>query len=161
VICLLLFLGVTYFFSVFLLFFLFRDEAVDHALKIRKSVHNDNYHNFFQLYKNTPNMGVCILDLLIDSMRLKALQRMLKAYRPVGVSLSFVLEELAYSETEDVGIQFMKKLGCIIQEKQISTTSLADNNADGDNTGGPERIWNTKDTNIDPAALYTEEKLLL
>jgi hypothetical protein len=141
---------------------LFRDEAVDHALKIRKSVHNDNYHNFFQLYKNTPNMGVCILDLLIDSMRLKALQRMLKAYRPVGVSLSFVLEELAYSESEEVGLKFLKKLGCIIQEKQISTTSLTDDNADGGgNNNGPELIWNTKDSNIDPAALYTEEKLLL
>jgi hypothetical protein len=141
---------------------LFRDEAVDHALKIRKSVHNDNYHNFFQLYKNTPNMGVCILDLLIDSMRLKALQRMLKAYRPVGVSLSFVLEELAYSDSEEVGLKFLKKLGCIIQEKQISTTSLTDDNADGGgNNNGPELIWNTKDSNIDPAALYTEEKLLL
>jgi hypothetical protein len=90
-------------------------------------------------------MGTCILDLTIDTMRLKTLQKMLKAYRPVGVSLSFVLEELGF-EDHAIGADFMKKLACIIPEK----------------TGeGAERVWNTKETNIDTSAIFNEEKLLL
>ena len=55
-----------------------RDAAVSHALDVRKAIQFDNYHKFFKLYKCTPNLGVCILDLLVDNCRLQALQRICK-----------------------------------------------------------------------------------
>lgn len=96
-------------------------------------------------------MGVCILDLMVDTMRLKVLQKMLKVYRPIGVSLSFVLDELGYDDGE-LGTTFIKKLGCLIIDKPVT-------NSDGTNT--TELFWNTKDTNIDTTVILNEEKLLL
>lgn len=146
------------------IFFVYcRDEAVDHALKIRKAIHTENYHRFFLLYKKTPNMGVCILDLMLESMRVKFLQRMLKAYRPMTVSVSFVLEELAFDE-EVIGMEFLKRLGCVLQEKiaAVAETGESSNDAKEDpSSTKKDWIWNTKDSSIDPSALVTEQKLLL
>eukprot|EP01040_Poterioochromonas_malhamensis_P000685 gene685-732_t len=140
-----------------------KDEAVDHALKIRKAIHAENYHRFFQLYKKTPNMGVCILDLMLESMRVKFLQRMLKAYRPMTVSVSFVLEELAFEE-EVIGMDFLKRLGCVLQEKVAAVAETGESSSDAKEDPSSTKkdwIWNTKDSSIDPSALVTEQKLLL
>lgn len=102
-------------------------------------------------------MGVCILDMMIDSIRLKYLQRMLKGYRPGTVAVSFVLEELGFDEVE-IGIEFLKRLGCVLQEKTVATEEV---DATASSVTTKEWIWNTKDSNIDPAALFTQEKLLL
>ncbi len=109
----------------------------------------ENFHKFFQLYKQTPNIGFYILDLIIDSIRLKALQRYSKAYRP-SVSAAFIVDELGFEEFEE-GALFMKKLGCIVNET-----------ADSEEADSRNRwTWNTKDSVIDPNALFTEENLLL
>lgn len=71
------------------------DPAVQHALAMHQAVYNDNYHRFFRLYGATPNMGSCIMDLMLDSMRIKALLRMNKGYKP-NVDVHFVLKELAF-----------------------------------------------------------------
>lgn len=109
-------------------------------------------------------MGVCILDLMLESMRVKFLQRMLKAYRPMTVSVSFVLEELAFDE-EVIGMEFLKRLGCVLQEKiaaAVAETGESSNDAKEDpSSTKKEWIWNTKDSSIDPSALVTEQKLLL
>lgn len=47
------------------------DPAVSHALKIRKAIQMDNYHAFFQLYKETPNHGNYILNTMLDTWRLQ------------------------------------------------------------------------------------------
>ncbi len=108
-------------------------------------------------------MGVCILDLMLESMRVKFLQRMLKAYRPMTVSVSFVLEELAFDE-EVIGMEFLKRLGCVLQEKiaAVAETGESSNDAKEDaSSTKKDWIWNTKDSSIDPSALVTEQKLLL
>lgn len=94
------------------------------------------------------------MDLMIDNLRLKALQRMLKAYRPGTVPLSFVCEELAFDEVE-VGREFLVRLGCSIVEKTASEGTAEEV------ATKKEWLWNTKDSSIDPQAIYTEEKLLL
>ena len=101
-------------------------------------------------------MGVCILDLMIDNIRLKALQRMLKAYRPGNIAVTFVSEELAFEE-EGLVMDFMKRLGCIFVEKPSAAESVSEQ----EKPTSTEWLWNTKDSSIDPAALYTQDKLLL
>jgi hypothetical protein len=49
----------------------FIDPAIAHALKIRKAIQMDNYHAFFQLYKETPYHGNYILNTMLDTWRLQ------------------------------------------------------------------------------------------
>ena len=111
-------------------------------------------------------MGVYILDLLVDNLRLQALQRICKGkfshthscsprfkcpnfnplhpftgYKP-QVEVSFVTEELAFDGVDSC-LEFLKKAGCVIS---------------GDSK---EYQLNTKDSVIDPSAIITKEKLLL
>lgn len=116
-----------------------------HALQVRKALQHDNYHQFFRLYKVTPNMGNYILDLIIDSLRLKAMQRICRGYKP-NVSAEFVINELAFEDSL-LGLEFLKKIGGILEE--IKTEEC---------TG---TFLNTKDTVIDSSAIFTQEKLLL
>jgi hypothetical protein len=138
------------------------NSAVQHALAIRSAVQQDNYHIFFKLSSKTPNLGKYILQHIIDGMRLKAVQRMAKAYRP-SVDALFVISELGFlvdsKDTLDIircndednsqkqnGLQFLKHLGCIITENV-----------------GPDCMvtWNTKDSVIDASAIFSDGKQLL
>jgi hypothetical protein len=74
---------------------------VQHALSIHQALHNDNYHRFFQLYPHTPNIGIYILDMMVDSVRVKALQRMNRAYKP-NIEVLFVLKELSFELIDSV-----------------------------------------------------------
>eukprot|EP00981_Chlorochromonas_danica_P008575 scaffold2229_cov176-Ochromonas_danica.AAC.6 len=71
------------------------DSAVHHALSLHRAVASGNYHVFFQLHRSTPHMGYCLVDLMIPSLRLKALQQMVKGFKP-NVSALFVLQELGF-----------------------------------------------------------------
>jgi hypothetical protein len=116
---------------------------VAHALRIRQALQLDNYHAFFRLYKSTPNMGMYILDLMLDNWRALSLQKMCRAYKP-DVEVAFVVDELAFAEVEE-GVEFMRKVGCIlVKDKERG-----------------QLVWNTKDTVVDIAALQTQAKLLL
>lgn len=50
-----------------------RDLAVKHALDVRSALALGNYHRFFQLYLDTPNMGAYLMDMFVDRERLSAL----------------------------------------------------------------------------------------
>jgi hypothetical protein len=56
-----------------------RDPAVKHALDVRSALALGNYHRFFQLYLDTPNMGAYLMDMFVDRERLSALAAMCKA----------------------------------------------------------------------------------
>ena len=58
------------------------DAAVKHALDVRSSLALGNYHRFFQLYLDTPNMGAYLMDMFVARERLAALARICKAYAP-------------------------------------------------------------------------------
>ncbi|EHL01561.1 putative THP3 like protein C2A9.11c [Glarea lozoyensis 74030] len=59
-----------------------------------------NYHRFFRLYLDTPNMGAYLMDMFVVRERLAALSNMCKAYKP-NVKLRFVTEELGFESDGD------------------------------------------------------------
>ncbi|KAK4224341.1 leukocyte receptor cluster member 8 [Podospora fimiseda] len=82
-----------------------KDEAIKHALDVRSALALGNYHRFFQLYNETPNMGAYLMDMFVGRERLAALCNVCKAYKP-DVPLRFVTEEL-YFETDIEAAQFI------------------------------------------------------
>jgi len=56
------------------------DPSVRHALDIQRAVSMGNYHAFFRLFLDAPNMGGYIIDHFSDRERIKALMVMTKAY---------------------------------------------------------------------------------
>lgn len=57
-----------------------RDPAIKHALDVRSALALGNYHRFFQLYNETPNMGAYLMDMFVGRERLAALCNICKAY---------------------------------------------------------------------------------
>ncbi|KAK7056204.1 hypothetical protein VNI00_002756 [Paramarasmius palmivorus] len=72
------------------------DPAVKHALSVQRALAMGNYHSFFVLYMNAPNMGAYIMDHFIDRERTKAIMVIAKA----TISLSFLQNELAFDDLE-------------------------------------------------------------
>lgn len=56
-----------------------QSPAVKHALDVRSAVALGDYHRFFQLYLDTPNMGAYLMDMFVDRERLSALAVICKA----------------------------------------------------------------------------------
>lgn len=56
-----------------------RDPAVRHALDVRSALALGNYHRFFHLYLDTPNMGAYLMDKFVDRERLSGLAAICKA----------------------------------------------------------------------------------
>jgi len=59
-----------------------------------------NYHRFFRLYLDTPNMGAYLMDMFVVRERLAAMSNICKAYKP-EVKLRFITEELAFESDGD------------------------------------------------------------
>ena len=55
-------------------------SAVKHALDARSALALGNYHRFFQLYLETPNMGAYLMDMFVGRERLAALTNICRAY---------------------------------------------------------------------------------
>lgn len=53
--------------------------AVSHALLVRQAISMTDYHHFFSLYENTPNLGQHIMQKLLRTMRVEALRRIVKS----------------------------------------------------------------------------------
>jgi hypothetical protein len=64
-------------------------SAVKHALAVQRALALGNYHAFFELYLNAPNMGAYIMDHFVDRERLRALLVMTKACVSLAVTHSF------------------------------------------------------------------------
>ncbi|KAH8690884.1 SAC3/GANP domain protein [Talaromyces proteolyticus] len=75
------------------------DHAVKHALDVRSALALGNYHRFFQLYLDTPNMGAYLMDMFVDRERLSALACICKTYKP-DVKIRFITEELGFESDE-------------------------------------------------------------
>jgi hypothetical protein len=56
------------------------ESAIKHALDVRSSLALGNYHRFFRLYLDTPNMGAYLMDMFVVRERLAALSNICKAY---------------------------------------------------------------------------------
>lgn len=86
-------------------------------------------------------MGVYFLDLMLDTQRIQALQRICRSYKP-SIHVKFVSAELLF-DSIDTARTFLSKAGCVLVKSD-----------DG---------WeiNTKDTILDTTALITNTNLLL
>lgn len=55
------------------------EPAIKHAMEVRSALALGNYHRFFRLYLETPNMGAYLMDMFVDRERLAALCNMCRA----------------------------------------------------------------------------------
>ncbi|KIY52836.1 hypothetical protein FISHEDRAFT_63536 [Fistulina hepatica ATCC 64428] len=72
---------------------------VQHALAVQRALSMGNYHRFFILYVDAPNMGAYIMDHFISRERARALLVISKAY--MTIPLEFLCEELAFESYEE------------------------------------------------------------
>lgn len=54
--------------------------AIRHALDVRSALASGNFHRFFRLFTDAPNMGAYLMDMFINRERLAALAQICKAY---------------------------------------------------------------------------------
>ncbi|GAB0136902.1 hypothetical protein EsDP_00005187 [Epichloe bromicola] len=76
------------------------EKPIKHALQVRSALALGNYHRFFQLYLDTPNMGAYLMDMFVSRERLAALCNICKSYKP-DLKLRFITEELAFESDVD------------------------------------------------------------
>ncbi|KDQ61591.1 hypothetical protein JAAARDRAFT_204072 [Jaapia argillacea MUCL 33604] len=74
------------------------ETAIQHALNVSRALSMGNYHAFFELYLNAPNMGAYIMDHFVARERVKALIVISKCY--MKIPLSFIQNELAFDTLE-------------------------------------------------------------
>lgn len=86
-----------------------KKPAIKHALDTRSALALGNYHRFFQLYLNTPNMGAYLMDMFVGRERLVALCDICVSYKP-DVKLRFLTEELGF-ESDDESARFICDYG--------------------------------------------------
>lgn len=77
-----------------------QERPIKHALDVRSALALGNYHKFFQLYLDTPNMGAYLMDMFVVRERLAALCNICKAYKTF-VKLRFITEELGFESDAD------------------------------------------------------------
>ncbi|KAK3378709.1 SAC3/GANP/Nin1/mts3/eIF-3 p25 family-domain-containing protein [Lasiosphaeria ovina] len=102
-----------------------KERAIKHALDVRSALALGNYHRFFRLYNDTPNMGAYLLDKFVRRERLAALCNISKAYKP-SVPLRFIAEEL-YFESDVEAAQFVLDLNgeSLLEERQDTIVFLS------------------------------------
>ncbi|KAI0013049.1 SAC3/GANP/Nin1/mts3/eIF-3 p25 family-domain-containing protein [Xylariaceae sp. FL0662B] len=81
------------------------ERPIKHALDVRSALALGNYHKFFQLYLDVPNMGAYLIDMFVKRERLAALANMCKAFKP-DLKLRYITEELAF-ESDAEAAQFI------------------------------------------------------
>ena len=84
------------------------EAPVAHALAVRSAMRTGNYHAFFVLYRDAPNMNAYIMDHFVERERVQALLVLAKSVRP-SVPLAFVAGELGWASA-DAAHAFLAKL---------------------------------------------------
>jgi len=56
-----------------------KEKPIKHALDVRSALALGNYHRFFQLFNDTPNMGAYLMDMFVTRERLAAICNISKA----------------------------------------------------------------------------------
>ncbi|TDH74446.1 hypothetical protein CCR75_006356 [Bremia lactucae] len=86
------------------------DPVIVHALGVRHAVAMNDYHGFFQLYVDAPNMAGYLMDVMVSTIRLNALRAMCKAYRP-SLPVQFIRRELKLEGK--TGNAFLRQSGLV------------------------------------------------
>jgi len=101
-----------------------REPCIAHALKVRVAVAENDYYAFFRLHDSCPKMGAYLMDFMVPTIRLTALQRIVRAYRP-NVPAKFILSELGFNVKDireyDYALDWIKSCGISIEEGMINT----------------------------------------
>jgi len=77
-----------------------KKDAVQHALKVRKSLAQGNFGRFFKLYKSAPNMAGSLIDVFIDKIRILALQKLAVGYMATNVDVAYLAQLLAFDDAQ-------------------------------------------------------------
>ncbi|KAH6685952.1 SAC3/GANP domain-containing protein [Plectosphaerella plurivora] len=99
------------------------EGPIKHALSVRSALALNNYHRFFQLYLDTPNMGAYLMDMFVLRERLAALCNICKAYKP-DVKLRFITEELGFESDHDAAQFIVDFNGESLLEERGDSISL-------------------------------------
>jgi len=86
-----------------------QEPPVSHAMQVMAAMAINNYHKFFKLYPDTPNMGQYIMDKLVKRVRTSAIKAIVKSYRP-SVGLSYVQKQLGFTKESEFR-EFLKEVG--------------------------------------------------
>ncbi|KAK9422792.1 hypothetical protein SUNI508_00655 [Seiridium unicorne] len=101
--------------------------AIKHALNVRSALALGNYHRFFQLYLDVPNMGAYLMDMFVKRERLAALANMCRAYKP-DLKLRYITEELAFEHDAEAAQFIIDHNGQhLLQERDDTIIFLAGN----------------------------------
>jgi len=94
--------------------------GIKHALLVRQAIAENNYHKFFRLYKDAPNMGSYLMKFIFSKIRFQALLRITKVCRP-SVPISHVKKELAFKKDIQC-IKFLSEHYCVFSpdNKEVS-----------------------------------------
>ncbi|KAJ5532243.1 hypothetical protein N7513_001377 [Penicillium frequentans] len=107
-----------------------KDPAVKHALNVRSALALGNYHRFFMLYLDTPNMGAYLMDMFVDRERLSALAAICRAYKP-DVTIRFITEELGFESDEQTARFVIDHSSAELLEEKSGTVRLLTGKAGG------------------------------
>jgi len=77
-----------------------KNKNVSHAMEVVKAAEKGNYHQFFSLYLDSPNMSDFILDLMLDNMRKRALKTITTVYKD-PVPISKICTELLFKNKQE------------------------------------------------------------
>ncbi|GAM88233.1 hypothetical protein ANO11243_062640 [Dothideomycetidae sp. 11243] len=77
-----------------------KHPAVTHALEVRSALATGNYHKFFKLYDDPPNMGGYLMDMFVQRERIAAMASICKAYKP-DVKVQFLTAELSFANDQE------------------------------------------------------------
>ncbi|KAJ5895344.1 hypothetical protein N7495_007035 [Penicillium taxi] len=100
-----------------------KDPAVKHALDVRSALSLGNYHRFFMLYLDTPNMGAYLMDMFVVRERLTAITTICRAYKP-DVNLRFITEELGFESDEQTARFVLDHSSDALLEEKNGTVRL-------------------------------------
>jgi hypothetical protein len=99
-----------------------QDPYISHALKVRVSVADFDYHAFFRLQDSCPKHGIHLMSLMVPKVRHWALQRICKAYRP-SVPTKHALVELGFDPDEELelGKEWLVSCGAVLSGDEFLT----------------------------------------
>lgn len=104
------------------------NSAIQHAIDVNTALTSSNYHKFFQLYLSTPNMGIYIMDMFCDRVRLTALASICKAFRPM-IEVDYVVQELGFEDLRELE-EFSTRFG-ISDHFEIKEEQIQEDGAEG------------------------------
>ena len=82
-------------------------SSCKHSILVARSVIQCDYHSFFILYDNAPNISAYLMNFLVQRMQSSAYQRIVSAFRPT-VSAELFRQTLFFHDLEETR-QFLKK----------------------------------------------------